>query len=213
MPYSHIIWDWNGTLLNDTFWCIAQMNKMLVKRKLKPFASISDYHKVFRFPIAEYYRDVGFDFAEESFEILAQEYIELYHGEGSSNLKLHDGSENVLKAILEKQITQIILSASDRQNLHTQLAPFEISQYFDELLGISDIYGKSKIEIGLDYLKRNDVTKGLMIGDTVHDFEVSRAMGIDCTLVAHGHQSKEALLKCGAPVFGGLAEVLEFILT
>ena len=209
--YSHILWDWNGTLLNDVDWCITRMNHMLAKRNKRILASVSEYHKAFCFPIIDYYRNVGFDFDEEPFETLAQEYMQLYHGAGSDGLALYKNAENVLSTIQTLQISQSILSASALDNLVMQLTPFNIRPYFDEVLGIYDIYAKSKLEIGLDYLSRNTVSCGILIGDTVHDFEVSQAMGIQCALVAHGHQSKEKLLTCGAPVFDNLAEVLSFL--
>ncbi|MDH5646585.1 MAG: hypothetical protein OEZ01_11285, partial [Candidatus Heimdallarchaeota archaeon] len=30
--YEHIIWDWNGTLLDDAWLCVEIMNSMLAKR-------------------------------------------------------------------------------------------------------------------------------------------------------------------------------------
>ena len=210
--YSHVIWDWNGTLLNDVDWCVAQMNHMLKKRNKKPLSNVSDYHKAFCFPIIEYYKNVGFDFAEEPFELLAKEFIELYHSAGSDDMKLHDNAEDVLKAVQDRRISQIILSATAQDNLTMQISPFGIEQYFDEILGIADIYAKSKVEMGLDYLKRNKVQSGIMIGDAFHDFEVAQAMGVECVLVTHGHQCKEELLSHNVPVFDNLNEVLQYIL-
>jgi len=209
--YSHVIWDWNGTLLNDVDWCITQINKMLEKRGKSTLADVSEYHAAFCFPIIDYYKNVGFDFNEEPFEVLAHEYIEMYHGEGSGTVGLHKNTEYVLKTIQSLQIHQIILSASAKNNLEMQLSPFDIERYFDEILGISDIYAKSKLEIGLDYLRRNEVQRGILIGDTTHDFEVAQAMGIECALVAQGHQSREHLSKCNTPVFDNLEEVLAYI--
>ena len=209
--YSHIIWDWNGTLLNDVDWCITRINRMLAKRNKRTLAGVSEYHAAFCFPIIDYYRNVGFDFDEEPFEALAQEYIAMYHGEGSNSVALYENTEHVLKAIKSLQISQIILSASAQDNLEMQMSPFDIRHYFDEILGISNIYAKSKVEIGIDYLSRNNVQRGIMIGDSVHDFEVSQAMGIDCVLVSYGHQSKEKLAQCNVPVFDNLEEVLSYL--
>ena len=209
--YSHVIWDWNGTLLNDVAWCMTQINRMLHKRNKRILANVSEYHAVFGFPIIEYYKNVGFDFDEEPFEMLAREYIEMYHGEGSGCMALYENAECVLRAIQSLRIPQIILSASAQNNLEMQLNPFDIRLYFDEVLGISDIYAKSKLEIGTDYISRNNVQRGIMIGDTVHDFEVSQAMGIACILVTHGHQSREKLMACNVPVVDNLAEVLSYL--
>ena len=209
--YSHIIWDWNGTLLNDVDWCIKQMNRMLDKRSKRMLASVSEYHEAFGFPIVEYYKNVGFDFQEESFEALAQEYIDLYHGKGSDSVTLYKGAEYVLETIRSLQISQIILSASAQINLEMQMSPFDIKSYFGEVLGISDIYAKSKLEIGIEYISRNNAQNGIMIGDTTHDFEVSKAMGVECVLVSHGHQSKKTLVQCSVPVFDNLEEVLSYL--
>ena len=35
MKYKHIIWDWNGTLLDDRHFCIEIMNQVLEKRGMK----------------------------------------------------------------------------------------------------------------------------------------------------------------------------------
>lgn len=209
--YSHIIWDWNGTLLDDVDWCIGRINHMLSKRNKRTLLDRSDYHAAFCFPIIEYYKNVGFDFDEEPFEQLAREYIDLYHSDTASHLGLHDQAKPVLQTICDRDLTQIILSASAQDNLLMQLQPFALEGYFAEILGISDIYAKSKVEIGLDYVKRNPELRGIMIGDTTHDFEVAQAIGVDCVLVAQGHQSRQKLESCKVPVVDNLQQVLTHV--
>ena len=34
MRYKHIIWDWNGTLLDDRWLCIEAINQTLTKRNM-----------------------------------------------------------------------------------------------------------------------------------------------------------------------------------
>lgn len=48
--YSHVIWDWNGTLFDDVDWCIEVINIMLAKRKIQTIQSVAEYHKAFCFP-------------------------------------------------------------------------------------------------------------------------------------------------------------------
>ena len=59
-----------------------------------------------------------------------------------------------------------------------------------------------------DYFNKEEF---LMIGDTVHDAEVAKALDIDCLLVARGDQHKDTLLKIGYKVFDSLSEVLEYL--
>lgn len=206
MKYSHIIWDWNGTLLDDVNWCVDVINRMLLKRKLKTFAQTSDYHEVFSFPVIDYYKKIGFDFDLEPFETLAVEYVEDYYS-GSEKFKLRENAEEVLAAIHAKGARQVILSASEINYLKAQLSQFDIEKYFDEVLGISDIYASSKSEIGLEFMKRNRVKSALLIGDTEHDFETAKLLNADCVLISGGHQSRERLLKLGVLVLHDISEV------
>lgn len=44
-----IIWDWNGTLLNDADLAVQTMNQLLERRGLQVL-SVDDYKSVFTFP-------------------------------------------------------------------------------------------------------------------------------------------------------------------
>ncbi|MCL2697461.1 MAG: HAD hydrolase-like protein [Oscillospiraceae bacterium] len=208
LRYSYVIWDWNGTLLDDVDWCVNVINRMLLRRKLKTFDGICDYHEVFSFPVIDYYRKIGFDFEKEPFEDLAVEYVEDYY---SGSFKLHENAEDILRIIHEKGIKQAILSASEINYLNAQLSGFDITKYFDEILGISNILAGSKTEAGREFIKRNNVKNALFVGDTEHDFETAKMLGADCVLIARGHQSRERLMRLGAPVLDNITGVLEYL--
>ena len=69
MKYKHIIWDWNGTLLNDLTLCVDLLNVSLEKRKL-PEMTEEKYRKKFLFPIKTFYESIGFDFSKEDFTLV-----------------------------------------------------------------------------------------------------------------------------------------------
>ena len=209
--YTLIIWDWNGTLLNDVEWNISVINKMLVKRNIKTLDNKEDYHNVFCFPIIDYYKKLGFDFTKEPFEDLAVEFIELYHSNNTGNSQLCDNATVVLNEIGNRGIKQVILSASELDNLLSQINVFDINHYFTAILGLSDIYAKSKIDIGIKYIEKSKPERAVLIGDTVHDYEVANALGVDCLLIANGHSSKKSLLKNGVPVLNDIIQVLDYI--
>ena len=75
----YLIWDWNGTLLDDVETCVDVMNGMLERRGLAPLKSVECYRGIFTFPVREYYKKAGLDPARESFEKLALEYISEYN--------------------------------------------------------------------------------------------------------------------------------------
>jgi len=207
MKYTHVIWDWNGTLLDDTDWCLTVINTLLADRNLPAVKNIDAYRDIFGFPVIDYYRRAGFDFDSEPFEIPAKEFIKLYHSD-DSRFRLFDGAAETLWAVKDMGLKQIILSASELNNLRSKTALFDIERYLDDIIGISNIYAESKLKIGQAYISENNICggKAVLIGDTVHDYEVASELGIDCLLIANGHQHKHTLLECGVPVLNNIKE-------
>lgn len=188
MKLKLIIWDWNGTLLNDIDACVDSMNIMLARRKMKPIST--DYYKsIFTFPVQKYYEQVGFDFTKESFEDLSVEYIDLYK-KASQNAPLQIGSVDVLESFKRANHKQIILSASEQLALETQVKERDISQYFQSLLGLNNIHAKSKVNNAIDYIEKSNIESDeiILIGDTYHDYEVAQALGCKSILINKGHQ-------------------------
>jgi phosphoglycolate phosphatase len=183
-----IIWDWNGTLLNDMDACITSMNVMLERRNMK-LLDEATYKKIFTFPVQEYYKSIGFDFLHESFEKLSVEYIDLYK-QHSINAPLQQGVFNALEQFKKGGFQQVILSASEQKTLEKQVNQLRLHIYFDELIGLNNIYAKSKLENAVRYLEESATPpqETILIGDTYHDYEVARAIGCDCLLVNNGHQ-------------------------
>ncbi|MDR3085753.1 MAG: HAD family hydrolase [Christensenellaceae bacterium] len=209
--YSHVLWDWNGTLLNDLNWAMASINQMLKKRSLPELPSIAAYHAVFGFPVIDYYRRAGFDLERELFPALAAEYMAIYHGGDGQHCALQAGAAETLRAVGALGVSQVLLSASEEKNLLRQLRFFGAEGFFDEVLGLSDIYAASKAELGLRFVQRVQPKKALLVGDTEHDFLVAKALGAGCLLFSGGHESREKLLRLGPPVIDSLGEIPAFL--
>ncbi len=203
-----IIWDWNGTLLNDASLAVTTMNQMLEKRGL-PTLSMDGYKSVFTFPVEAYYEKIGFDFEVEPFEIPALEFIDIYNSlvQGCA---LHQDSVRVLDYFQSAGVKQYILSAMEQQVLNNCLKHYEIEKFFEYASGLDNFYAASKVGHGhrlIAQMKLN-VNNLMLIGDTVHDFEVASELGCKCVLIADGHQSKEVLQSTGVPVLDKLAQLL-----
>ena len=207
--YSHIIWDWNGTLFDDASACVRAMNQMLGRRGMPTLSSVEQYRRLFGFPVADYYRRVGFDFDKESLADLSAEFVAIYHPL-AADCALFGGAWGVCNEAQRRGLRQVVLSASQVDNLVSQVEPFGIAGFFDELLGLPDILAAGKIEIGREYVARAGVGRALLVGDTVHDKEVADALGADCVLVAGGHQDRARLEGCGARVVDRLGDLRGF---
>lgn len=206
--YKHVIWDWNGTLLDDLDIVIGVMNSLLEKRKMN-IIDRERYLDIFDFPVINYYTKLGFDFSLESFEELANEYVGLYRI-ASRCCNLQKGTEQALQTIKASGISQSILSASEQAYLEEAINYYRINDYFDRLVGLDNHYAVSKIDNGKKLLKELSLSPSetLFIGDTVHDYEVAKAIGCDCVLLACGHQRLEKLKTCPVPIIHSLEELL-----
>jgi len=209
--YKHIIWDWNGTLVDDAWLCVDIINGQLSKRGL-PTITLKRYQDVFDFPVKEYYRRLGFDFNKESFEISGTEFIEVYRKRWRK-AKLQDSAIETLTEIQELGIPQTLLSASEQRLLVEMIQFYNLGNYFVRLLGLDDHYAGGKIDIGKKWVAglNTHPREVLLIGDTVHDHEVAAAIGADCILFSSGHHSYYKLTSCDVPVFETLTEVLDFV--
>lgn len=208
MRFEAIIWDWNGTLLNDVHIAIESINQLLRDRKLIPL-NLERYLDVFMFPVQDYYEQIGFDLKNEPFEISASQFIAIYN-KAVDDCGLHEDVIPLLSQLQQRGYRQFILSAMEQQTLEKTVSDNGISSFFEDLCGLSDHYAKSKVENGKSLILERglDPERTLLIGDTTHDYDVALAIGCSCVLIAQGHQSKERLLSSGAVVFDRLDEIV-----
>jgi phosphoglycolate phosphatase len=196
----HVLWDWNGTLLDDAWLCIDVMNELLAGRKL-PELTAERYQSLFGFPVRRYYQSLGFDFAAEPFERVGTEFIEAYHRRDHQCV-LRDGARTALEWLAVMGMPCTVLSASQQTRMTAQATRLGVSSLFQRLLGLSDHYAGGKLELGRQWLADVDTDPSsiLLVGDTDHDAEVARELGLHCVLIPSGHQSENRLDACGVPV-------------
>ncbi len=205
MKFKHIIWDWNGTLWDDAELCTEINNLMLVRRNL-PEITLETYQAKLCFPVADYYDQLGFDYVRDPYKELAKEYIAEYHVR-RFECPLREGARELLDFFRGQKIPQAVLSAYEQTALQEAIHHYELAKYFDEVIGLNDIYAEGKVANGLAYIKPLNPNTVLFIGDTIHDFEVAQAMGVHCVLVSGGHNSTQRLERCGVPVLDSLHDV------
>lgn len=205
--YRHIIRDWNGTLLDDLDYCIGIMNAILQRRAL-PALDRARYHAVFDFPVRDYYARLGFDPAQDSFEALRVEFIGAYDAH-RLECPLQPDARRTLATVQAAGLTQSILSAYRHETLLDVVGHFGLIPHFIHLAGLDNIYAHSKAEFGRAQLARLDLPPReiLLVGDTVHDLEVARELGVDCVLVSAGHHPAEKLRRHHHRVLDSLAKL------
>lgn len=210
MKYTHLFWDFNGTIFSDMQAGIDAVNRMLGDRGLPIIADMEAYREIFDFPIKEYYRKLGFDFDKEPYEVLAPIWVELYL-QNCCTAGIVDGVDTVVKAVAKTETKQVILSACEKNMLCDQLAELGVIEYFDEIIGLDDIHAAGKLHLAREWREKNPEAKILFVGDTTHDAETAEVLGADCLLFTGGHQSKERLLTTGCETIDGIVEILDHI--
>lgn len=198
---KHVVWDWNGTLLDDIDVSMEALNTILKKAQLPLVLDKGEYRKYFQFPVIEYYKKVGFDFEKTPFPMLAKEYMRYYQPH-SMACSLHDGVTDMLSQLKKKGVHQYLLSASDLHFLHEQLDNYDIEQYFEQVRGLDNIHAASKAELSKRFVQESGLNprEVVFIGDSVHDSEVAHGAGCRCILIANGHEDKGKLEKTGCVV-------------
>jgi phosphoglycolate phosphatase len=209
--YDHIVWDWNGTLLDDTGFCVDVVNRMLLSRRL-PETTIERYRSTFAFPASTVYEVLGFDLSRESFEALGREFFLAYES-GRHTCSLQPGARPLLEHVRSVGLGQSLLSAYAQETLDTIVDSFGLRPLFSHLVGVDHIYATGKIDQGhhLKSLLPYPGGRILMVGDTLHDWDVAQAMGIDSVLISHGHQSRERLEKSRVRVVDRFEEIYPLV--
>lgn len=204
---KHVIWDWNGTLLDDIDVSMDALNCILEKEHLPLVLDKNEYRKYFQFPVIEYYKKVGFDFEKTPFPVLAEAYM-AYYQPHSMECSLHQGVHEVLSYIKKQGVHQYLLSASNLAFLHEQLENYDIMPYFEQVCGLDNIHANSKAELAKRFVSQQGFVcdEVVFIGDSVHDSEVAHGANCRCILIANGHEAKDKLQKSGSIVVDDIRE-------
>ena len=211
---KHIIWDWNGTLIDDVDMCVDIMNSMTSARGL----TVMDrayYQEYFDFPVQKFYEHLGFDLEKESMASFGEIFVSSYTAKRAS-WKLHNDVQDTLAHFKQAGVGQSILSAYPHEELERIIPSFGIDSYFNVIQGIADKVASGKVEQGkrlVEQLENSGHSQSsmLFVGDTLHDAEVAEELGISAVLVARGHQSKERLQASGLPVLDDLSTLGEYL--
>jgi phosphoglycolate phosphatase len=209
---SYVIWDWNGTLIDDTWIGVQFMDKYLREHGCEP-VSLAQYKDLVTFPIREFYRNLGVVFAtdadyHENQRVFHEEYVSLV-----GQCSLHKGAVELLSALAAAGIRQAILSALSQDLLEDHVARFGVRHFFEFVSGGSNAHAIGKFDRAEEMRVATGCTPEelLLIGDTVHDADVAKHADIPCLLVANGYNSMARLSTCGFPVVEDLFQAAAWL--
>ena len=191
---KHIVWDWNGTLVNDGWLFVELINRVLKKRTLREI-TIDIYREEFCFPLEKYYKKIGFDFNLEPYEIPSMEFVDLYN-KNKYRPRLYSGAINLLKKLCDLGIKNYLLSAQNEVSLKELVKFYKIEPYFEKIRGTTNFHARGKDLVAKEMLKEiPSVESVLFVGDTNMDMDIAKMHASKFVAIAFGHQSGKRFKK------------------
>ena len=206
---KHIIFDWNGTLINDADVFVDVLNALLDKRKMDRI-NLNTYRDLFCFPIVDFYKKIGLDVSGDAFTQLKKGFVCEYD-KRKYVASLFPESISVLEKLKKNNLILSILSASNQNTLDDLVEYYSIDGFFENVVGVDNYIAEGKIRRGIKLLNTIEANRSdiLLVGDTNLDYSVSQELKIGCVLVSNGHQSMRQLGPCGAQIIQSLDMLLE----
>ena len=196
---AHLVWDWNGTLLDDLDLVVAATNASLATAG-GPVVTADEHRRDFRRPVADYYAyALGRPVDSDEFVRLDRAFHDAYRA-GLLECAL---APDALDAIRAWPGTQSLLSMW----FHDELVPEVTRRGLVNLLlrvdGLrSEVGGDRKAGYLAAHLDALEVPAGecVLIGDSVDDAHAAGEVGAGCVLYAGGFTEPSRLVATGLPV-------------
>tara|TARA_B100001123_G_C15216599_1_gene989489 strand:+ start:178 stop:846 length:669 start_codon:yes stop_codon:yes gene_type:complete len=192
---QHIIWDWNGTLVDDAWLFVELMNEVLKKRNLREI-TVLDYKRAFCFPLEKYYERLGFDFKKEPYVVPSLEFIQLYN-QNKYRPDLYPGIVSLIESLSLAGVKHYLLSAQNHDSLLDLIKYYQLGHLFERVQGTNNLHARGKGRLASSLLKSKRIASDrvLFIGDTNMDVEIALNNKASVVGLSFGHQSRERFVE------------------
>lgn len=210
MAAAHVVWDWNGTLLDDLEIVLEALNVGLAGFGLEPVGG-DQYRDHFQRPVRSFYSSL---FGREITDMEWQVLNKTFHDEYFSRVHRALLAEDALQALDRAEEfgwNQSLLSMTIHDRLVQIVESHGISERFALIDGLSGETGGLKTTHLRHHLEQLGVeaAETLVIGDTPDDAVAARNVGARVALYDGGSHHRHTLDAVGAPVAHTLVEAVE----
>ena len=204
---THLVWDWNGTLLNDLSLVVACTNAAFLSTGGNP-VSVQEHRVRFRRPISDYYAEVlGRPVDADEFQQLDKVFHDAYRT-GLSTCQL---AADAASAIRSWSGSQSLLSMWFHEELVPTVESHGLTGMFRRIDGLPSSVGGDRKAVHLvrhlDQLGI-DGPSTVLIGDSIDDAEAAESVGARCVLYSGGFTDPDRLRASGRPVAHTLTEAV-----
>jgi phosphoglycolate phosphatase-like HAD superfamily hydrolase len=209
----HIVWDWNGTLLDDNHAVVSAVNVVCTAFD-REHIDIDEWRAVFGRPLLKCYeRLLRRSLDEEAWARIDALYHDAYR-ELLPTCGLTTGVPNALEDWVSAGRSQSLLSMWFHHELVPLVTDMGLHPLFERVDGLrAEVGGGSKAE----HLRRHlevqelDPRDVVLIGDVLDDAHAAEQAGTRCVLVTTGVTSRDVLEKAGFPVADSIPEALHYL--
>lgn len=206
----HIVWDWNGTLLDDLS-CMVDAVSACQEAIGEPPVDAATYRREHCLPGRAFHdRLCGRPVTDAEWPIITRTFAERM---AARKPPLRTGAAAVLEWVLAQGHTQSLLSLTDDPQLRREVEQTGLARVFERIDG-RQTPGAAKataLERHLRTLGTRDRRGVVLIGDTVDDARAARAWGIRAVLHSSGFEPDERLQKAGTPVVHSIFEAVRLV--
>ncbi len=207
---THIVWDWNGTLLHDIDAVIEATNASFTEIGL-PTLTLERYRELYCVPVPRFYeRLLGRLPTAQEWAVMDATFHRHYWALAGS-CGLAEGAAELLTARQSAGHTQSLCSLAPHERLLSIVATHGIVERFVRVDGSTGPSGTGKA----DQLARHlaaidgaDPRRTVVIGDAVDDATAASKVGAFAVLYTGGSHSRASLEAVGVPVVDTLAEAV-----
>ncbi len=207
---KHVVWDWNGTLVDDLPIVVECVNAALAQIGEGPIVA-DDYRNHFARPVHRFYDSLlQRPISNEEWTTLDRVFHERYAG-SVDRVPLADGAIEAMDAVDALGWSQSILSMWWEEDLVACVARRGLDDRMVLIQGNRNDMGGTKAS----HLARHLDTLGIaaasavMIGDSLDDEAAAREVGARCVLYDGGSHHPGKLRETGAPVAVTLVDAVE----
>ena len=204
---THLVWDWNGTLLNDLSLVVAATNTVFASLG-GPVVSVDEHRVRFRRPISDYYAEVlGRAVDDDEFGRLDK----IFHDAYRLGLTTCELAADATTAMRAWPGTQSLLSMWFHAELVPAVRTFGLAALFERVDGLRTEVGGGRKAV---HLARHltelgvDGSATVLVGDSIDDADAADTVGAGCVLYTGGFTDPQRLRSSGWPVADTLTEAV-----
>ncbi|MFF5569037.1 HAD family hydrolase [Streptomyces sp. NPDC012623] len=211
--HAHLVWDWNGTILDDIRAVVGATNAAFAEIGLEPI-SLDRYRELYCVPIPRFYERLTGRLPSDAEWVAMDETFHRHYTRRRSGCALTAGVEELLAAWSLDGGSHSLLSMYGHQELVPVVRGYGIERHFLRIDGRTGPSGGSKalhMERHLTSLAAEgaiSAARTVVIGDAVDDAVAAAHVGARAVLYTGGTHSRTALEAVGVPVVDSLAEAV-----